>query len=202
MPEAVVCPKCWSWDELGKRTNCSQCGTPLVLADGRMVGDAAHGTAAPLVPAMAGGAIAYPVARVSRAGVDWVDIARLITIGYGLLVVAALIILSLFIPNVKAPITDPNTGLTSIQTINLGPAWAIAGIFVIASFILFAWLTKFVIARVIFLGFDGLWIIAALSRLSTGDTGTLLPVAQLIIDIAYGAIIIMSLVSPRPSSRA
>src|SRR5207249_6471716 len=67
----------------------------------------------------------------------------------------------------------------------------------------FAWLTKFLIARIIFLGIDGLWIIAALSRLGTGgDSGGLLPLAQLIIDLAYGAVLIMSFVSPRPGSRS
>ena len=204
MPEAVCCPKCWTWDELGKRTSCKRCGTPLILADGRSVPEAAaQGSTAPLVPAFAGNAPALPMVRITRAGVDWVDIARFFTIGYGLLVMAGLIALSLFIPSVKVPVTDPNTGLTTIQTVSLGPAWAIVGIFVLAFFLLFAWLTKFLIARIIFLGIDGLWIIAALSRLGTGgDSGGLLPLAQLIIDLAYGAVLIMSFVSPRPGSRS
>ena len=57
MPEAVCCPKCWTWDELGKRTACKRCGTPLILADGRTVTEAAaQGNVAPLVPVFAGNA--------------------------------------------------------------------------------------------------------------------------------------------------
>lgn len=36
----VCCPNCWSWSELGKRATCKQCGTPLIFADGRVVGQA------------------------------------------------------------------------------------------------------------------------------------------------------------------
>lgn len=43
---AVCCPTCWSWSELGKSAACSRCGTPLIYADGRVVGQ----TAAPATP--------------------------------------------------------------------------------------------------------------------------------------------------------
>src|SRR5207237_9703330 len=104
---------------------------------------------------------------------------------------------------VPVPRAAPTPGLTTLETVRLGPAWAIVGLLVLAFFLLFAWLTKFLIARIIFLGIDGLWIIAALSRLGTGgDSGGLLPLAQLIIDLAYGAVLIKSFVSPRPGSRS
>src|SRR5438132_13197362 len=116
MPEAVCCPKCWTWDELGKRTSCKRCGTPLILADGRTATEAAgQGSATPLTPAFARNAPALPMVRITRAGVDWVDIARFFTIGYGLLVMAGLMALSLFLPSVKVPIIDPHTGLTNLQ---------------------------------------------------------------------------------------
>lgn len=38
---AVCCPQCWSWSELGKSAACSRCGTPLIYADGRLVGQTA-----------------------------------------------------------------------------------------------------------------------------------------------------------------
>src|SRR5205823_783978 len=132
MAEAVVCPKCWSWDHTAKRANCRLCGTPLV-------------------PAIAGGATVYPMVGVSRSGVDWVDIAMFITIGYGLVILAVLIIMSIAMPNIKVPITNPSTGLTTVQTFNLGPIFAIAGVITAGFFLIFAWLTKYWIARIIFL---------------------------------------------------
>ena len=38
---AVCCPTCWSWSELGKHATCVKCGTPLIFADGRVVGQGA-----------------------------------------------------------------------------------------------------------------------------------------------------------------
>jgi hypothetical protein len=196
MSAALVCPKCWSWDQGGKRSNCRQCGTPLVLSDGRTVSEAAQGKPSPLL-AMAGGGTALPVARVSRSGIDWVDIAMFITIGYGLVIMAALVILSIALPNIKIPITNPNTGLTTVQTFSLGPIFAVAGVITGGFFLLFAWLTKYLIARLIFLGFDGLAVLASLAHLSAGQTITLLSAADLAIDIGYGFVLVMSLVSPR-----
>ena len=198
MPEAVCCPKCWTWDELGKRTNCKQCGTPLILADGRSVTEAANPGSAPLVPAFAGNAAALPTSRVTRRGVDWVDIARLVTAGYGLLIVVGLIILGFAFQHLDVPITNPNTGQPTIETINLGPGFAIVAIFTAGFFALFTWLTKFLVARIIFLALDALSILSLVSHLATGSGSfSLLSAASLIIDLGYALVLVLSIVSPR-----
>jgi hypothetical protein len=198
MHETVCCPKCWTWDELGKRTTCKQCGTPLILADGRTVTEAANPGSAPLVPAFAGNAAALPTTRVTRRGVDWVDIARLVTAGYGLLIVVGLIILGLAFQHLDVPITNPNTGQTTIETINLGPGFAIVAIFIAGFFALFTWLTKFLVARIIFLALDALSILSLVSHLATGSGSfSLLSAASLIIDLGYALVLVLSIVSPR-----
>ena len=203
MPEAVCCPKCWTWDELGKRTACKQCGTPLILADGRTVTEAAtQGSVAPLVPVFAGNAPAYPMVRITRAALDWVDIARFVTIGYGVFVTVALIFLSFALPHINVPIADPKTGLTTVQTVNLGPAFAIAAVILAGVFALFAWLTRFLIARIIFLGFDGLAILSALAHLGAGQTVSWASAVDLMIDLGYGAVLFMSVVAPRAGFRS
>ena len=201
MPDTVCCPKCWTWDELGKRTTCKRCGTPLILADGRSVTEAAQGVAPALVPAYAG-AGAGPVTRITRAGIDWVDIARIITIGYGALITLAIVALSLLIPHIDVPITNPNTGVTTIQSVNLGPGFAIIAVFVVGFFLLFAWLTKYLIARIIFLGLDGLAILGALSQLSAGRSLSVWGGIDLVIDLAYAFVLVMSIISPRSSFRS
>ena len=205
MPDSVCCPTCWSWVEPGKRTTCKRCRTPLIFADGRTVGEvAANPAGTPLVPAFAGSAPVYPMAAVSRRGTDWVDVARLVTIGYGALLTVALLVFGLVFQHVSVPITDPNTGITTVQTLNIGPAFAVAAIFVGGVFALFAWLTKFFIARIIFLIFDGLAILSALSSLGAGQTGAfgLLSAADLMIDLVYGGVLVMSIMSTRSASRS
>lgn len=39
MAESVCCPTCWTWSKLQKVTTCQRCGTPLILPDGRRVGE-------------------------------------------------------------------------------------------------------------------------------------------------------------------
>jgi hypothetical protein len=150
------------------------------------------------VPAFAGNAATLPTARVARRGVDWIDIARLVTAGYGLLVVIGLIILGIAFQHLNVPITNPNTGQTTVETIDLGPGFAIVAIFTAGFFALFTWLTKFMVARIIFLGLDALSILSLVSHLGAapGSVG-LLGAASLIIDLGYALVLILSLVSPR-----
>ncbi len=92
-------------------------------------------------------------------------ICRWITIGYGLLVVLGLIVFGLLVRHINVPITDPSTGITTVQTFDIGAAFAIAAIFVAGLFALFAWLTRYTVARVIFLILDALAVLSALSAL-------------------------------------
>ncbi len=203
MAESVCCPKCWTWQELGKRRTCKACGTALILADGRTVAEAASSTVAVrgAVPAYAGAMPAFPMGQSRPTGVDWVLVARLITLGYGALVVVGLIILSIAIPHVTVPITDQNTGATTNETINLGPAFAIVAVIVGGIFLLLAWLTRFFIARIIFLIFDGLATLSAFTHIGAGQAVTVISALDLVLDLAYGAVLVMSVISPRNEYR-
>jgi hypothetical protein len=200
----VCCPKCWTWQELGKRTTCKACGTALILADGRTVAQAAAspGVAAPgMVPAYAGGTPAFPMGQSRPTGIDWVFIARLITLGYGALIFVGLVILSIAVPHISVPVTDPNTGVTTNETLNLGPVFAIVAVIVGGTFLLLAWLTRFFIARIIFLIFDGLAVLSALAHFGAGQTVSVISGLDLVVDLVYGAVLLMSIMSPRREYR-
>jgi hypothetical protein len=203
MADSVCCPKCWTWQELGKRTTCKACGTALILADGRTVAEAAASPAAAsgAVAAYAGAMPAFPMGRSRPTGIDWVFIARLITLAYGAAVVVGLVILSIAIPHISVPVTDPNTGATTYETITLGPVFAIVAVFVGGIFLLLAWLTRFLIARLIFLIFDGLALLSALAHLGGGQGVSVISALDLILDLGYGAALLMSIVSPRREYR-
>lgn len=208
MPANVCCPNCWSWTELGKRTTCPRCGSALVLPDGRTI-DAA--LAEPPPPPPPPGAHGYgPGIAISTrgipeaalrgfqpgAGTDWISVARWFTIGYGVVLVIALVGIGLVIQHINVPITDPNTGITTIQTFNIGPAFAIGAILVGAVMALFAWLTQFTVARVIFLVLDALALLSAISQIGvetrSGGVG-FLGLVSLAFDLAYGGVLLMSL---------
>src|ERR1700676_4675019 len=208
MPATVCCPNCWSWTELGKGTKCPRCGAPLILADGRTV-DAA--LAAPPPPPAPPGLYGYaPGASLSTRGIpeaalrgfqptvgtDWISVARWCTIGYGVLLVVTLIVIGLVVQHINVPITDPNTGLTTMQTFDIGPAFAVAAIVLGVVMAVFAWLTQYTAARVIFLVLDALALLSAISQISvetrTGGVG-FLGLVSVAFDLAYGGVLLMSL---------
>ena len=208
MPANVCCPNCWTWTEVSSRTTCRRCGVPLILADGRTL-DAALSSVPASPPADVGGSSAPPPpppqvgvpppppGRVPRGpGPDWVALARWITLGYGVLVALALIAVGLLVQHITVPLTDPTTGVTSVQVLNVGPAFAIAAIVVAAFSVLFAWLTRFTAARAVFLVLDLLGIVTAISQLSldvrSGGTG-LVGVFNLAVDLAYAGVLLMSI---------
>jgi hypothetical protein len=131
-----------------------------------------------------------------NVGTDWIAVARWFTIGYGILLVVALIVIGLVVQHINVPITDPNTGFTTIQTFDIGPAFAIAAMVVGAFMALFAWLTQYTAARVIFLVLDGLALLSAISQIGlatkSGGVG-FLGLATLVFDVAYGGVLLMSL---------
>jgi hypothetical protein len=214
--ETVCCRTCWTWSELGRHVACQRCGTPLTFADGRrvdavlaaraagmpayMTGDAppppGYAYADMLPPGPDPGAYALP-----RDGLDWVGLARLITLAYGGLTAVALVVLGLLVKHVQLPVYDPNLGATVYRNVDLGAAFVVVAVVAMALFALFAWLTQFTAARVVFLLLDGLAILGALSRLSAqGDAGYF-PAVSLIsvaVDVGYGFVLLMSLVRPRP----
>jgi hypothetical protein len=206
MSSTVCCPSCWTWSDLGKRTTCQRCGAALILPDGRSV-ETAHGDPPPPPPPpTAFGFAGVPAVATQSgfsggsyqlittpSGTDWVAICRWITIGYGLLVVLGLMGVGLLVQHINVPISDPNTGLTTVQTFNIGPAFAIAAIVLAAVFALFAWLTQYPVARVIFLVLDVLAVLGALSGLGRAQGFGFLGLVSLAVDVAYGGALVMSL---------
>lgn len=240
MAVTVCCQTCWTWSDLGSRTTCKRCGTPLTLADGRRVDQVLAGP--PPMAAMPGGhpppgaapagpnaypppAVGYPPAApamaypmpppgeipadygyaIPRSGPDFISIARIVTLAYGALVAVMLLILGTAARHVTEQSIDPLTGQLVTRTYDLGPAFLIAAIVVLGFFALSAWLTQFTAARVVFLVIDGLAILGALSELGGSTPGisgvTVSPVVSLVglaVDAGYGAILVLSLIRPRP----
>ncbi len=120
-------------------------------------------------------------------------VCRWITIGYGVLTVLALIVFGLLVRHINVPITDPSTGITTVQTFDVGAAFAIAAIVVVGLVALFAWLTRYTVARVIFLILDGLAVLSALSALGRTQGFGVLGLVSLVTDLAYGGALVMSL---------
>jgi hypothetical protein len=206
MPDKVCCPSCWTWSDLGRRTTCRRCGASLILPDGRRVDTKLAEPPPPPPPpaAFAPRGVLAPTGfsaplyqgPAPGSGTDWVAICRWITIGYGVLAALALICIGLLVQHINVPITDPNTGIATVQTFNIGPAFAIAAVLVGAICALFAWLTKFTVARVIFLLLDVLAIFDAVTGLGgtaqAGGVG-ILGAVSLVFDCVYGGALAMSL---------
>ena len=206
MASQVCCPGCWSWSDLGKRTACPRCGTALILPDGRTVETVKTDPPPPppppgsfgyATPPAVGGAPAFSASTLlgpgGAGGRDWIAICRWITIGYGVLCVLALIFGGLVVRHIDVPITDPSTGITTVQTFDVGVAFAIAAIVAAALFALFAWLTRYTVARVIFLILDGLAVLSAVSALGRTQGFGMVGLVGLAFDLAYGGALAMSL---------
>ena len=146
-----------------------------------------------------------PVTRIATVGIDWVQIARFITIGCGAVLTLGLVVLSLGVRHIDVPISQD--GITINQSFDLGPAIAIVAVIIAGLSLLFAWLTKYLIARVVFLCFDGLAILSVLSQIGADQMGApqtvwLLSATELLIDLGYGFVLLKSLISPRTGFRA
>jgi hypothetical protein len=157
--------------------------------------------------AMAGGAVAsfpsgpvlpYQIAR----GTNWVSVARWITIGCGVLSMLVLIGFGLLVRHVQVPVVDAATGLTVVKRVDIGGIFAVAAIVVGVVYAVFAWLTRYTVARVIFLGLDALAILGVVAQMGANlkvNAFASLTVVSLCIDLVYGAALLMSLVS-RPQT--
>ncbi|HEX4864201.1 MAG TPA: hypothetical protein VFV02_09025, partial [Acidimicrobiales bacterium] len=85
-PVTVCCPTCWTWSQLKNSTSCKRCGTPFVLPDGRRLDQVQDSSGGPAPPAFANApTVALGIPTVE--GVNWILIARWITIVYGTLTV-------------------------------------------------------------------------------------------------------------------
>ena len=211
MPENVCCPNCWAWSELGKRTTCQRCGTALILPDGRNVSATRLDPPPPPPPppgfANVGAAPTYQGGfaalqqGITTSRTNWVGVCRWITIGYGALTALILVGVGLLVQHINVPIVDPNTGITTVQSFNIGAAFAIGAVVVALVTALFVWLTQFTAARVVFLLLVALAILdgfAGLGGTTRAGTAGLLGVLSLVLDLAYAGALTMSLLRPRP----
>jgi hypothetical protein len=214
--EWVCCPKCWSWSQSGKSVACRRCGTALIHADGRRVDDAppppppmhfayqTHDQVAlePQPPPLFSMLPPHPPAFIGeRRLIDWVEVTRWITIGYGALTVMVILGFGLLVRHITVSTTDPITGFPVTQTVDIGAAFVVVALIVAVLFGVFAWLTQFTLARCVFLLLDGLAVIAAFANMFDRPVSQLaLSFISLAIDAAYGYALAMSLVSvpPRP----
>jgi len=225
----VCCPRCWMWTELRKSAKCPNCGTPLIYPDGSRVDGmsaappsppslatptttvppAPPGTPPPPPPpqfgtaAFAGAPLSggsYFSLTARRGGVDWIGVARWVTMGYGLLVIVVLLVIALAVRHLDLPVTDPSTGRTVVQSIDVGPAFVVAALFAAALFALFAWLMQFTVARGVALFLVGVGALGALARMTEGSVPVMAgALGSLLIDIGFGFVLAMSLFA-RPAS--
>lgn len=214
----MCCPKCWSWSQSGKSAACKRCGTALIYADGRRLDDApppappmhwAYQTneqqlmVAPQPPPVFPMLTPQPPALVAQArDIDWVAVARWITIGYGALTVMVILGFGLLVRHITIPSSDPITGFPVMQTVDIGAAFVVVALIVAVLFGVFAWLTQYASARCVFLLLDGLAVITAFANLFDRPVSLLaLSLTSLAIDAVYGYVLAMSLISAPRAAR-
>jgi hypothetical protein len=153
------------------------------------------GDLAPPVDAAPAGAYVLP-----RAQVNWVTICRAITLGYGVLAMLGLILVGLVVHRIQVPLADPSTGAISYRSFDIGAAFVFGAVVIMAVCVLFAWLTQYTTARVIFLALTGLAILNAGSRFGADMRAqggfVWVTLASLVVDLGYAFALLMSLVSP------
>jgi hypothetical protein len=212
----VCCSSCWTWSPLGKRTTCKHCGGPLLFTDGysvdEVLGIAPTGGPA-LTPAYAGAAPAGATVGATHAaatdgaasaqplaGVNWISIARLLTVAYGLVTVLALLAVALLVRQINVPVVDPSTGIVTYQTFDVASVFLVAGVISAALFALFAWLTQFTVARAVLLLLDVLALFGAVTRLGNdmraGGAWSVIAAVNLVVGLAYGGVLLMTFISP------
>ena len=132
--------------------------------------------------------------------IDWVRAAKLITIVYGAVTTLGILGFGLIVRHITLPGTDPITGWTVDQTYDIGAVFVVVAIIVAVVFGVFAWLTEYTAARVAFLLLDTIAVLLALTNLAGQSLGLLaVSVAALLVDLAYGFVMVMSLVELRPA---
>ncbi|HEV7679374.1 MAG TPA: hypothetical protein VGQ42_12465 [Candidatus Dormibacteraeota bacterium] len=213
MAQSVVCQSCWTWWPLGDRSTCKSCGGPLLFQDGRHVAElrAAPPAQAPVAaglapspamqPAYAAAGAAPPGDYVlPRHRTNWVTVCQAITLGYGVLAMLGLILVGLVVHRIQVPLADPGTGAISYQTFDIGPAFVIGAVVLMAVCVLFAWLTQYTTARVIFLALTGLAMLSAGSRFGADMRAqggfVWLTLTSLAVDLGYAFALLMSLINP------
>jgi hypothetical protein len=211
----VCCPSCWTWSELKRSTTCKRCGTPLILPDGRRVDEplppplwtgAAQQQAAvagwPAPPSVSPGipgftsALMPTFALPAPSGVDWTGVARWITVGYGALAAAGLVLFGLVVRHLSVTVLDPNTGRVVHESLDIGAPIVIAAALVAVLFALFAWLTQFTVFRVVMLFVVGAGALGAISRVSTATTPVLFAsLGSLVLDAGFCFVLVMSILA-------
>jgi hypothetical protein len=132
------------------------------------------------------------------AGTDWVLWVRVAIAVPSLLVAVLLMAVGLFVRQVTLPATAGSVP----QTIDLGPAILVVVVVLVAITALIVWLAKFAVMRAVLLFLTGLGVVSVLSRMGAVPPADRIAfLADLGWDIVYGALLILSLASPRPQPR-
>jgi hypothetical protein len=193
----VCCPTCWTWSELKKSTTCKRCSTPLILPDGRSVEQAANPSPdAP--PPPPGYAFNGPMASfaVAPTGMNWVALARWITVAEGALGLLAVFVIGFADQYINLPVQDAATGRVVLETINLRPILLAAAIGIILGTALFTWLIGFAIVRVIYVMLIVLGIFETVSRIGGAPASIVaVTLADMLFSLGFGFVLVMSLIN-------
>jgi hypothetical protein len=131
----------------------------------------------------------------SDRSTDWVLWVRIAIAVPSLLGAALLMLVGLLVRQ----ITLPASAGTVPQTVDLGPAIVVAVVAILAVTALIVWLAKFAVVRAILLLLVAVGVVSVLAQMGTAVSADRIAfLIDLGWDIVYGALLILSLVSPRP----
>ena len=134
---------------------------------------------------------------------DWVALARWITVAQGALGLLAVFVIGFADQYINLPVQDAATGRVVLETFNLRPILLAAAIAIIIVTALFTWLIGFAIARVIYLMLIVLGIFESLSRLGGApEPVVVVTLVDMLFSLGFGFVLAMSLLNqPNRSAR-
>jgi hypothetical protein len=136
-------------------------------------------------------------ASQEASGTDWVLWVRVAIAVPSVLVAALLMLAAIFVRHLTYQ-QDTATGVVS-RTVDLGPDVLVLVLALLAVTALFVYLARFSIFRVILLGLTLVSVLSALSQLGDALSGERVAYLALLgWDILYGALLGLSLITPRP----
>jgi len=200
MPD-VTCSRCWLWQPLGRSTTCRACGAPLITPTGLRVDQAGYPPAAPVDPRAAPAATS-PGAFIAPLPLAHAPYGLGARVGYAAETAGTDWVLWVRVAIAVRQVTLPATAGSVPQTIDLGPAILVVVVVLVAITALIVWLAKFAVMRAVLLFLTGLGVVSVLSRMGAVPPADRIAfLADLGWDIVYGALLILSLASPRPQPR-
>jgi putative exporter of polyketide antibiotics len=134
----------------------------------------------------------------SPRGTDWVLWVRIAIAVPSLLLAVLLMLLGLLVRHVTLPASAGSVP----QTVNLGPTILVVVVVMLAITALIVWLAQFAVTRLVLLVLVVISVVSVLGQISAAPSADRIAIlTDLGWEVVYGALLILSLVSPRPRPR-